>query len=109
MVRSTLLQVSIGRQTAPRGGPPVDAPGPLLDHDISGSRSSNETTRVWIRIFFDDLSDGINAISPSYREVLRPRAVLAQDVKMIKSMTIQSIDDASGSIHETLDVSWKVP
>ena len=65
MVRSTLLQVSIGRQAAPRGVPPVDAPGPPLDLNISGSRSPNETSRVWALIVFDALSDGINAISPS--------------------------------------------
>ena len=65
MVRSTLLQVSIGRQTAPRGGPPVDGPGPPLDTNISGSRSPNETSRVLVIIIFDALSHGVNAISQS--------------------------------------------
>ena len=65
VMRSTLLQVTMGRQIGSRGGPPVDAPGPPLDLDISGSRSPNETSRVLIRIIFDALSNGPYAISPS--------------------------------------------
>ena len=85
MVRSTLLQVSIGRQTASRGGTPVDAPGPPLDLNISGSRQPNETSRVSTHMIFDDLSDGIHAISLSSRELLQHRAVLAQDVRIMKN------------------------
>ena len=42
IVRSTLLQVTRGRQIGSRGGPPVCAPGPHLNHDVSGPRSWNK-------------------------------------------------------------------
>ena len=78
MVRSTLLQVTMGRQIGSRGGPPLGIPGPPLDPDISGSRSPNKTSRTWILIFFDALSNGQHPTSQKKRGPLRYPTVLAK-------------------------------
>ena len=68
MVRSTLLQVSIWRQNAPGGVPPLRVPGTPLTHDISGSSSSNEEFSIWINIIFNVDYDGINSVTVRQRE-----------------------------------------
>ena len=68
VVRSTLLQVTRGRQNAPGGLPPVCAPGTPLTNDISGSSSSNERFLTCINTFFSVEYDGMNVIPVRQRE-----------------------------------------
>ena len=88
-----------GAPDCPRPHPLLCIPGPPLINDISGSSSSNEEFSIYIPMIFDALSDGINAVSPTYREPLEHRHDFVKIMKNgQKSMFPEMIQEHLGDV-----------
>ena len=84
MVRSTLLQVTRGRQIGLRGGPPVDGPRTPLTSDISGSCKVNgENSTSVIIIFNKECFDMLN-VSVRQARHQKHGPTFVEIVKMVK-------------------------
>lgn len=99
MVRSTLLQVTSGRQIGLRGGPPLGCPETPLTSDISGSDSSNEEFSTSTPMVFDDISYGINVVSPTCREASVQRHIFVKNCQNgEKLMFVKVTQEHSGDV-----------
>ena len=106
-MRSTLLQVTRGRQIGLRGGPPVCRPGTFLTPDISGSSSSIGSFSIWIIIIFNEEHDGVFDFPVRKRQPLEDghtsTRIVKNDEKLIFS---ELIKDHSGDVWESPGIAW---
>ena len=98
MVRSTLLQVSRGRQIASGGGPPVCVPETPLNPEISHRSSPYEEISICVLIIFDELSYGVPKVSVRQRDPLKHPHIFDKIMKNDeKLMFPESIQDHVGN------------